>query len=145
MCCSLHTSLCLSLFVFLRFSVSSLASPLTCLLHLSLSSPTYSLPPTLSTDTHSPSNRYTGVSETIRIRRDGYPVRLDFAEFVTRYQMIAFPATREIPPVDHAAACVKILGEAPSKVSCAGRAGPRQSKTQTKQERWRGCGGGCRW
>ena len=29
--------------------------------------------------------------------------------------MIAFPATREIPPVDHAAACVKILGEAPSK------------------------------
>lgn len=28
--------------------------------------------------------RYTGVSETIRIRRDGYPVRLDFAEFISR-------------------------------------------------------------
>lgn len=30
---------------------------------------------------------YTGVLETVRIRRDGYAVRLDFVEFVRRYQV----------------------------------------------------------
>mmetsp|Transcript_22310 Transcript_22310/g.67062 ORF Transcript_22310/g.67062 Transcript_22310/m.67062 type:complete len:2536 (-) Transcript_22310:70-7677(-) len=59
--------------------------------------------------------RYTGVCETIRIRRDGFPVRLEFAEFLTRYQIIAFPATREIPPIDYSPACVKILSMAPSR------------------------------
>ena len=53
--------------------------------------------------------KYTGVCETVRIRRDGYPVRLEFDEFVMRYKLMAFSATREIPSVDACAACVKIL------------------------------------
>ena len=54
--------------------------------------------------------RYSGVCEMVRIRREGFPVRLEFAEFVRRYQLLAFPATREIAVVDLCAACVKILG-----------------------------------
>ena len=53
--------------------------------------------------------QYTGVMETIRIRRDGYPVRLEFSEFVRRYQVVSFPLTKEIPDIDACAACVKIL------------------------------------
>lgn len=59
--------------------------------------------------------RYTGVCETIRIRKEGYPIRLDFSEFMNRYQILAFPATREIPDIDHCAACVKILGSSTSQ------------------------------
>lgn len=55
---------------------------------------------------------YTGVCETVRIRRDGYPVRLDYQEFVLRYQILAFDATREIASADTCAACVKILSAA---------------------------------
>lgn len=32
--------------------------------------------------------RYAGVLQTVQIRRDGYPVRLDFDEFVRRYGML---------------------------------------------------------
>eukprot|EP00054_Salpingoeca_dolichothecata_P019795 m.123420 g.123420 ORF g.123420 m.123420 type:complete len:1850 (+) comp23389_c0_seq2:1097-6646(+) len=53
--------------------------------------------------------KYAGVLETVRIRRDGYPVRLPFEEFVTRYQVLAFPMTMEIPEKDCCAAAVKIL------------------------------------
>ncbi|XP_062521187.1 myosin-IIIb-like [Corticium candelabrum] len=37
--------------------------------------------------------RYTGLLETTRIRRQGYPSRLTFAEFLQRYGFIAFPST----------------------------------------------------
>ncbi|XP_071512051.1 myosin-IIIb-like [Diadema antillarum] len=41
--------------------------------------------------------RYTGVLETIRIRRSGYPTRLQFPDFLYRYKFIAFPLTSEVP------------------------------------------------
>ena len=53
--------------------------------------------------------RYAGVLETVRIRRDGYPVRIEFAEFVRRYQMLAFGLATEIDPADTKGSCVKIL------------------------------------
>ncbi|XP_071853917.1 myosin-IIIa-like [Apostichopus japonicus] len=40
--------------------------------------------------------RYNGVLETIRIRREGFPVRLMFAEFFKRYKILAFPLTTEV-------------------------------------------------
>jgi myosin III len=52
---------------------------------------------------------YTGVLETVRIRREGYATRLEFAEFVRRYQVLGFAMTREIAEVDCCAAVIKIL------------------------------------
>lgn len=66
-------------------------------------------PETFDKDIVSQQLRYTGVLETVRIRRDGYPVRLEFAEFCRRYQLLAFSATQDIPDSDLAAACVKIV------------------------------------
>jgi myosin-3 len=36
--------------------------------------------------------KYTGLLETTRIRREGYPSRLTFEEFLSRYRFIAFPS-----------------------------------------------------
>ena len=36
---------------------------------------------------------YTGVLEATRIRQEGYSWRPEFAEFVRRYKIIAFPVT----------------------------------------------------
>ncbi|KAJ7354826.1 TRAFAC class myosin-kinesin ATPase super [Desmophyllum pertusum] len=41
--------------------------------------------------------RYTGVLETTRIRRQGYSERITFAEFMKRYQMIAYPLHKKFP------------------------------------------------
>eukprot|EP00047_Mylnosiga_fluctuans_P024126 m.153715 g.153715 ORF g.153715 m.153715 type:complete len:1104 (+) comp9783_c1_seq15:111-3422(+) len=38
--------------------------------------------------------KYTGVLETTRIRREGYPYRPLFADFVRRFKLIAFPVTK---------------------------------------------------
>lgn len=51
--------------------------------------------------------RNTGVMETVRIRREGFSDRLDFATFVARYKPLAFPLMAEVPP--HAQSCVHIL------------------------------------
>ncbi|KAK3088133.1 hypothetical protein FSP39_015166 [Pinctada imbricata] len=42
--------------------------------------------------------RTTGVLETSRIRRMGFPKRMHFEEFIQRYQFIAFPMTRRMAP-----------------------------------------------
>eukprot|EP00056_Hartaetosiga_gracilis_P008506 m.121670 g.121670 ORF g.121670 m.121670 type:complete len:2603 (-) comp12926_c0_seq1:157-7965(-) len=54
---------------------------------------------------------YTGLLSTIAIRKQGYPVRLEFREFVNQYQVVAFPMTKEIGDIDLVAACVRILSE----------------------------------
>ncbi|EGD75941.1 serine/threonine protein kinase [Salpingoeca rosetta] len=54
---------------------------------------------------------YTGLLATIKIRQQGYPVRLPFGEFVRMYQIVGFELTKEIAPVDEQAACVRILSE----------------------------------
>ena len=35
--------------------------------------------------------KYTGMLQTIQMRREGFPVRLEWAELLQRYQGIAFP------------------------------------------------------
>jgi len=51
--------------------------------------------------------RYTGVLETTRIRRQGYSERIAFAEFMKRYQVLAYPLHKKVP--GDAATCGKIL------------------------------------
>ncbi|XP_071961883.1 myosin-IIIb-like isoform X2 [Antedon mediterranea] len=51
--------------------------------------------------------RYTGVLETTRIRREGYPTRLIFAEFLRRYKFIAYNASKDIKITS--SACRKLL------------------------------------
>uniref|UniRef100_H2YRW8 Uncharacterized protein n=1 Tax=Ciona savignyi TaxID=51511 RepID=H2YRW8_CIOSA len=56
--------------------------------------------------------RYSGMMETIRIRRAGYPIRYSFSEFIDRYRM----TVRGIRPSklenDHIAGCKRIISEA---------------------------------
>ncbi|XP_072026265.1 myosin-IIIb-like [Amphiura filiformis] len=40
--------------------------------------------------------KYTGVLETIRIRRQGFPTRLIYADFLQRYKFICFPMTERV-------------------------------------------------
>lgn len=49
----------------------------------------------------------------------GFPIRLEYLEFVRRYQVLAFPATLQIPAVDLSAASVKILTKVPQKFIAA--------------------------
>uniref|UniRef100_A0A671TUZ3 Myosin VIIA n=1 Tax=Sparus aurata TaxID=8175 RepID=A0A671TUZ3_SPAAU len=49
--------------------------------------------------------RYSGMMETIRIRRAGYPIRYTFAEFVERYRVL-MPGTK---PEDLRGTCQKII------------------------------------
>ncbi|XP_030829634.1 myosin-IIIb isoform X1 [Strongylocentrotus purpuratus] len=51
--------------------------------------------------------RYTGVLETIRIRKSGYPTRLQFSDFQHRYKFIGFPLTADIDV--HPKKCKQIL------------------------------------
>lgn len=51
--------------------------------------------------------RYTGVLETTRIRRQGYSERIAFAEFMKRYQMLAYPLHKKVS--GDATTCGKIL------------------------------------
>lgn len=51
--------------------------------------------------------RYNGVLETIRIRKEGFPVRLTFAEFFKRYQLLGFPLNADLKVTDKV--CKKFL------------------------------------
>ena len=53
--------------------------------------------------------RCCGVLATVQQRRDGYPVRLPFLEFVKRYQGIAFDFSAPVLAGSTAESCVKIL------------------------------------
>ncbi|EDV27005.1 uncharacterized protein TRIADDRAFT_22946 [Trichoplax adhaerens] len=50
---------------------------------------------------------YTGVIETTNIRRQGFPNRISFADFMARYQSLGFSATRKVQPTSDN--CEKIL------------------------------------
>lgn len=53
---------------------------------------------------------YTGMLETTRIRREGYSVRPKFADFVKRYQLLAYRVMAEMQPT--AEVCRDILEHA---------------------------------
>ncbi|XP_060063803.1 myosin-IIIb-like [Ylistrum balloti] len=53
--------------------------------------------------------RSTGVLETTRIRKQGFPTRLPHHVFVDRYKLLGFPATAIIEPSFMKNACLRIL------------------------------------
>ncbi|XP_078485190.1 unconventional myosin-VIIa-like isoform X1 [Ciona intestinalis] len=53
--------------------------------------------------------RYSGMMETIRIRRAGYPIRYSFSEFIDRYRMIVRGLKPSKLENHHIAACKKII------------------------------------
>lgn len=57
--------------------------------------------------------RYTGVMETVRIRRQGFAVRMMHREFVERYFFLHY-SIKEEPPEDKSAACRFILSHSDS-------------------------------
>lgn len=59
--------------------------------------------------------RYSGMMETIRIRRAGYPIRHSFAEFVDRYRILLSgigPSNRDDPKALSMKICKAVLGNA---------------------------------
>ena len=52
--------------------------------------------------------RYSGMMETIRIRRQGYPVRYEFAEFIDRYRVCIGGMPRSPHVADQKGAASKI-------------------------------------
>ena len=59
--------------------------------------------------------RYSGMMETIRIRRAGYPIRHTFAEFVDRYRILVSgvkPSHAEDCRAASTKICTAVLGEA---------------------------------
>ena len=56
--------------------------------------------------------RYSGVLEVVRIRREGFPIRLSFKEFHKRFEILCFkddfPAFRKATPADNEAAATFI-------------------------------------
>ena len=58
--------------------------------------------------------RYSGMMETARIRRAGYPIRYDFAEFVDRFRVLSrgvLPSNKADVKVAAAKICSDILGK----------------------------------
>lgn len=54
--------------------------------------------------------RYTGMLDTTRIRREGYPSRPTFADFMERYKILGHPMSKEVPPTGPN--CQEILNHA---------------------------------
>jgi myosin heavy subunit len=54
--------------------------------------------------------RYTGVLETVRIRREGYSYRPTFAEFVNRFRILAFAPSAAV--ADSPDSCKRIVAAA---------------------------------
>ncbi|KAM9391088.1 uncharacterized protein ACWYII_034144, partial [Salvelinus alpinus] len=50
--------------------------------------------------------RYSGILETIRIRKEGYPIRIPFYQFLNRYK--ALLCLKEVPPAD-GETCVEMI------------------------------------
>ena len=54
--------------------------------------------------------RYSGVLETIRVRQQGYALRIPFEDFVSRYKVCAFKIADSIPTTQEG--CMMILDKA---------------------------------
>jgi myosin-3 len=54
--------------------------------------------------------RYTGMLDTTRIRREGYPSRPTFADFLERYKILGHPMSKEVPSTGPS--CQEILSHA---------------------------------
>jgi len=60
--------------------------------------------------------QYSGMLETVRIRRQGYPVRFAFQDFVDRFQFLLAPAERKLLAQKGKGGCadiIKLIGLAP--------------------------------
>jgi hypothetical protein len=63
--------------------------------------------------------RYTGMLDTTRIRREGYPSRPTFADFLERYKILGHPMSKEVLPTGPN--CEEILSHAQVKEAKIGK------------------------
>jgi len=83
--------------------------------------------------------QYSGMLETVRIRRQGYPVRFAFQDFVDRFQFLP-PAEHKLLAQQSKGGCVDVIKYIMERARSSSRTSRRRfSRPGSRRSRRRGC------